>query len=239
MARKYDLAKERARSLFLDEGVCSPTIMEARLRHDGDVVDVPGMKQLARWIDEFRVEKGLRTGVNSLLGNSINATENEQDTGQPGIRRSHQYAPAEPPTLEELIQKGVPEKEAPALLARWDIAYEENRKVETWKYFHGVSVYQEFPGIPLERALDIGYMEAFAQQFDVDMAHELAVLARRYRPWESQEHQLAFNEVYERVYLPRLRKRRTALPEKRRGLLARLLSGRQAEDLPVRGKPMP
>jgi len=206
MARALEPARWFILGLWAkDKNIRPRAVEDALSKQDSfEKRDTPGYKQIARYLDELNREESKRRVFAEVdgLGQSSEISEDEWETDIRGRTIYRALEVIEPPSLDALIESGVPKKQAPQLLADWDIAYREQDRYQTNVYSRLVAILgdAEWKGIPYPKALLLARLEIKGEEFGIaEHIRETTDISKRYRPWESKEQESAFRRVFKYV----------------------------------------
>jgi hypothetical protein len=193
----YPAAKAKALELF-DKGLNCPAVYHELQKEFAEDKRPPDVRYVYRWRKEWEMTRKHDHIAAIMASENLVVAEQSallaQDRGRMGKAGLDLV---EAPTLDELMEGGVPKEVAPGLLQQWDLAYENRSEDITNICQRVVSIYRDFPDIPLLNAWTLALMEATVQTSNNDFAKKIAHLLRRYRPWQGKENREAFNNMAE------------------------------------------
>lgn len=223
MTDRYKKANEKARILWRENRGIKPKELRERLQKDTEILnhEIPKTdKQLKRWLDDFNKENIKEELIQDVrgIGDIVYRDKKESYVITSNFQSPNLELINPPSLVEELIVAGIPEKEAPELLSRWDLAYRAGDSYQTNICHNTMEIYKDegWKGIDYKRALALGELITKYTMFQISDAGYIETL-KRYKPWLSKERSESYTKVFsylvETEIKPRMKEAEKALKE--------------------------
>ncbi|MBT4511536.1 MAG: hypothetical protein HOC20_04920 [Chloroflexi bacterium] len=211
MSRPRDPEVERKALQLRNQGTTLKTILETIQQDFGDRAP-DSIKTISRWIKEQkdRIRKLQNEVVTASDENSEECFISPMiaETISDSAKSSQSDVPP-PPSVDDLIDQGVPKDRAPWVLANWDMAYIARDPYR----FEGVqklmTILKTYHTMPYDKAVQLAQLELTLEYINHPGLREFIDRAKRYHPWEGGENQKAFDAIMSQIGTPVIKSSRT------------------------------